>query len=86
MVKINFLDENKKINVIDAKDGSSLLEVAKKNNVNLEGTCGGEMLCSTCHVYILSEHIDNLNKQTIKCHPIFFCHIIHFIQIFGKNF
>ena len=30
MVKINFLDENKKINVIDAKDGSSLLEVAKK--------------------------------------------------------
>ena len=66
MVKINFLDENKKINVIDAKDGSSLLEVAKKNNVNLEGTCGGEMLCSTCHVYILSEHIDNLNKQTIE--------------------
>tara|TARA_B100000029_G_C16836768_1_gene690147 strand:+ start:218 stop:523 length:306 start_codon:yes stop_codon:yes gene_type:complete len=66
MVKINFLDENKKINVIDAKDGSNLLEVAKKNNVNLEGTCGGDMLCSTCHVHILSEHINYLNKQTIE--------------------
>ena len=66
MVKINFLDNNNNLKEIEANDGSSLLEVSKKNNINLEGTCGGEMLCSTCHVYILSEHIDNLNKQTIE--------------------
>ena len=64
MVKINFLDNNNKLKEIEANDGSSLLEVSKKNSINLEGSCGGEMLCSTCHVYILSNHIDKLKKQT----------------------
>jgi len=64
MVKINFLDNNNKLKEIEANDGSSLLEVSKKNSINLEGSCGGEMLCSTCHVYILSNHIDKLKKQS----------------------
>ena len=64
MVKINFLDNNNKLKQIEANDGSSLLEVSKKNSINLEGSCGGEMLCSTCHVYILSNHINKLKKQT----------------------
>ena len=64
MVKINFLDNDNNLKEIEANDGSSLLEVSKKNNINLEGSCGGEMLCSTCHVYILSNHIDKLKKQT----------------------
>ena len=36
----------------------------KNNNINLEGSCGGEMLCSTCHVYILSNHLNKLKKKT----------------------
>ena len=64
MVKINFLDNNNNLKEIEANDESSLLEVSKKNNINLEGSCGGEMLCSTCHVYILSNHINKLKKQT----------------------
>ena len=66
MVKINFLDNNNNLKVIEANEESSLLEVSKKNNINLEGSCGGEMLCSTCHVYILSKHIDKLKKQTYE--------------------
>ena len=64
MVKINFLDNNNNLKEIKANNGSSLLEVSKENNINLEGSCGGEMLCSTCHVYILSNHINKLKKQT----------------------
>ena len=64
MVKINFLDKNDNLRVIEASIGSSLLEVSKKNNINLEGSCGGEMICSTCHVYILSNHLKKLKKQT----------------------
>ena len=64
MVKINFLDNNNNLKQIEANDGSTLLEVSQKNNINLEGSCGGEMLCSTCHVYILSNHINKLKKQT----------------------
>ena len=54
MVKINFLDKNDNLKEIEASIGSDLLKVSKKNNINLEGSCGGEMLCSTCHVYIFS--------------------------------
>ena len=64
MVKINFLDKNDNLKVIEASIGSNLLEVSKKNNINLEGSCGGEMSCSTCHVYIVSKHINKLQKQT----------------------
>ena len=63
MIKINFLDNNNNLKEIEANEDSSLLEVSKKNNINLEGSCGGEMLCSTCHIYILSNHIDKLKKQ-----------------------
>ena len=64
MVKINFLDKNDNLKEIEARLGSNLLEVSKKNNINLEGSCSGEMLCSTCHVYILSNHIKKLKKQS----------------------
>ena len=39
MVKINFLDNDNNLKEIEANDGSSLLEVSKKNNINLEGSC-----------------------------------------------
>ena len=64
MVKINFLDKNDNLKEIEARLGSNLLEVSKKNNINLEGSCSGEMLCSTCHVYIFSNHIKKLKKQS----------------------
>ena len=64
MVKINFLDKNENLKEIEASIGSNLLEVSKKNNINLEGSCGGEMSCSTCHVYILSNHLNKLKKKT----------------------
>ena len=64
MVKINFLDKNDNLKEIEASLGSNLLKVSKKNNINLEGSCGGEMLCSTCHVYILSNHLGKLKKKT----------------------
>ena len=66
MVKINFLDKNDNLKEIEARLGSNLLEVSKKNNINLEGSCGGEMLCTTCHVYILSNHLEKLKKKTIE--------------------
>ena len=66
MVKIKFLDKRGKYRIINAKVGSNLLQVAKKNHINLEGSCKGDMLCSTCHVHILSEHLNRIKKQSIK--------------------
>ena len=32
--------------------GDSMLEVAHAHKVDIEGACGGETACSTCHVYV----------------------------------
>lgn len=36
--------------------GLNLMEVCKASELPVKGTCGGMALCSTCHVYVLSEH------------------------------
>ena len=64
MIKIKHIDKKGNQKLINANKGLSLLEVSKNNNINLEGSCGGEMLCSTCHVYILSNHLNKLKKKT----------------------
>tara|TARA_B100001013_G_C24266977_1_gene307259 strand:- start:88 stop:393 length:306 start_codon:yes stop_codon:yes gene_type:complete len=66
MVKIKFLDKKGKYKNINAEVGSNLLEVAKNNHIKMEGACGGEMLCSTCHVRILSKHINKIKKKSAE--------------------
>ena len=38
-----------------AKVGDHLLEVAHKNNIDLEGACEASLACSTCHVILQQE-------------------------------
>ena len=40
---------------VDFLDGETVLEVAQENNIDMEGTCGGDMACSTCHVILKPE-------------------------------
>ncbi len=50
---------------IDAPNGISLLEVAHKNEVSLEGACEGSLACSTCHVILKDEQVfNNLPEPT----------------------
>ena len=37
---------------VDAPSGSRLLEIAQAAGQPLEGTCEGQMACSTCHVIV----------------------------------
>lgn len=37
---------------VDAPNGISILEVAHKNDVPLEGACEGSLACSTCHIIV----------------------------------
>jgi 2Fe-2S ferredoxin len=49
---------------IEAPIGVSLLEVAHKNDVSLEGACEGSLACSTCHVIVDQAFYDMLPAAT----------------------
>jgi len=40
---------------VKGKIGTNLLELAHKNNIDLEGACEGSLACSTCHVIVVDE-------------------------------
>jgi ferredoxin len=44
----------------EANAGDVLLEVAQAAGMPLEGTCEGQMACSTCHVILPGEWFDRL--------------------------
>jgi ferredoxin len=53
MTRVRFVSaDGERVQEVDAPAGSRLLEVAQANGQPLEGTCEGQMACSTCHVLI----------------------------------
>ena len=45
---------------VEAKTGDRLLEIAQADGQPLEGTCEGQMACSTCHVIVDPADFDKL--------------------------
>jgi 2Fe-2S ferredoxin len=37
---------------VDAPLGLSVLEIAHRNDIDIEGACEGSLACSTCHVIV----------------------------------
>jgi 2Fe-2S ferredoxin len=61
MIKVIFLEgDGTTEHVCEGKEGQSLLDVAHKYDINLEGACEGSMACSTCHLYIEKSFFDKL--------------------------
>ena len=52
MPKIIFVSPDGSEKEVDAPIGLSILDIAKKHDINLEGACEGSLACSTCHVVI----------------------------------
>ncbi|MDZ7588307.1 MAG: 2Fe-2S iron-sulfur cluster-binding protein [Parasphingorhabdus sp.] len=44
----------------EGAEGENLLTVAQANGQPLEGTCEGQMACSTCHVIVAAEDFAKL--------------------------
>jgi len=49
-VKVTYVDSLHGPMTVTGQSGDNLLEVAHKHNIDLEGACGGELACSTCHL------------------------------------
>jgi ferredoxin len=55
LVKVCFVTTDGSRIERDAAPGDSLLAVAQAAGLPLEGTCEGQMACSTCHVIVAPE-------------------------------
>ncbi len=49
---------------VEGKAGQRLLEVAQADGQPLEGTCEGQMACSTCHIIVAPEDFAKLPRAS----------------------
>jgi 2Fe-2S ferredoxin len=62
MAKLIFIESNGKEKVVEAEIGLSILEIAHKNHIDLEGACEGSLACSTCHIILEEKDFDKLDE------------------------
>ena len=60
MVRVRFISSDGEVTEADGAPGTALLDVAQAAGMPLEGTCEGQMACSTCHVVVAREWFDKL--------------------------
>lgn len=65
MIRVHFIgaDGEKRTDAM-AEVGQSLLDIAQASGLPLEGTCEGQMACSTCHVIIAADWFDKLKRAS----------------------
>ena len=59
-VTVHFTDPKGGTVTAEGDAGDSLLRVGQAAGLPLEGTCEGQMACSTCHVIVAAEWFDKL--------------------------
>lgn len=59
-IKVHFITRDGETVDAEAEAGTRLLEVGQVASMPLEGTCEGQMACSTCHVIVAEEWFDRL--------------------------
>jgi 2Fe-2S ferredoxin len=64
MPKMIFIERDGTRREVDAALGLSVLEVAHRHGVDIEGACEGSLACSTCHVIVDSGWFPKLAKPT----------------------
>ena len=52
MPKMTFINKDAQEVTVDVPLGLSVLEIAHRNKIDLEGACEGSLACSTCHVIV----------------------------------
>ena len=59
-ITVTFVDPHGKPVTAACEPGDGLLRVGQAAGLPLEGTCEGQMACSTCHVIVAAEWFDRL--------------------------
>ena len=64
MPKMVFIERDGNRKEVEAPLGLSVLEIAHRNDVDIEGACEGSMACSTCHVVVDDSWFAKLEEAT----------------------
>jgi 2Fe-2S ferredoxin len=64
MPKMVFMERDGTRREVDAPLGLSVLEIAHKHGVDIEGACEGSLACSTCHVIVDGDWFGRLADPT----------------------
>jgi ferredoxin, 2Fe-2S len=64
MPKMTFIQPDGARLEVEAPEGLSVLEIAHRNKVELEGACEGSLACSTCHIVVAQEWYDKVAPAT----------------------
>ena len=64
MPKMVFIERDGTQKEVEAPLGLSVLEIAHRNSVDIEGACEGSLACSTCNVIVDGAWFAKLAKPT----------------------
>ena len=64
MPRMTFIERDGARREVEAPVGLSVLEIAHKYGVDIEGACEGSLACSTCHVIVDAEWFGKLGTPT----------------------
>jgi len=63
-LKVTFIDPRGTAIEAEAEAGDNLLKIGQAAGLPLEGTCEGQMACSTCHVIVAPEWFEKLDEPS----------------------
>jgi 2Fe-2S ferredoxin len=65
MPQVTFIAFNGTPHTVQAPAGLSLMRAALDNNVpGIDGDCGGQCACATCHVFVAAEWAERTGPRT----------------------
>jgi len=64
MPKITFIERDGTRRELDVPVGMSVMEVARRHDIDIEGACEGSLACSTCHVIVDPEWYGRLREAS----------------------
>jgi 2Fe-2S ferredoxin len=61
---MTFIEKDGNHKQVDAPVGLSVLEIAHRNGIDMEGACEGALACSTCHVIVDKKWFKKLDEPS----------------------
>ena len=61
MPHLKAIDRDGKTHTIQPAEGLSVMEILKEADLDIEAVCGGQCVCSTCHIYVEKKWLEQLS-------------------------